>query len=164
MGSGKSSAGRMLAERCGFQFIDLDAEVEAEQRRTIAQIFSESGEDEFRRIESETLQRVLGRSKQYSNRFVLALGGGTLIQKTNQEALRTLPLETIFLHAEPHELWERCVDFVDAASRPLLKDFQFFKKLYAERLPLYEQAKWQVDTTGRPIPEVVTEIVARLGL
>ena len=72
MGAGKSTIGRILASRVGWDFLDLDAHLEARTRATIPQLFERHGEAHFRRLESSALASALGQ-----NHTVLALGGGT---------------------------------------------------------------------------------------
>ena len=75
MGSGKTTIGRHLADELGWSFADLDADIEAEQGTTIAQIFDTRGEDEFRRIETAAIQKRV-RMIEKGRPMVLALGGG----------------------------------------------------------------------------------------
>ena len=79
MGSGKSTIGRLLAERIGWHFVDLDAEIEAAQSMSILEIFETRGEAEFRRFERETLRQHV-RAIECGRPAVLALGGGAIVQ------------------------------------------------------------------------------------
>ena len=78
MGSGKSTVGRMLADQIGWRFADIDDDVEAAAKTSITELFTERGEEEFRRFESEAIrQRV--RRIQSGHPMVLALGGGAFL-------------------------------------------------------------------------------------
>ena len=74
MGCGKSSIGKILSEKLGFKFIDLDTWIEKHEGRSVRRIFTENGEAEFRRIETAALGEVI----EEEGDIVLALGGGTL--------------------------------------------------------------------------------------
>ena len=81
MGSGKSTAGRLLAQRVAWKFVDLDVLIEQEENTTIAEIFQHRGEAAFRRKEHEVLRRLVEEAQrgtgQASAGRVIALGGGT---------------------------------------------------------------------------------------
>src|SRR5579863_841580 len=82
MGTGKTTIGKMLADQLGWEFVDLDAAIEAAENDTIAHIFETRGEAEFRRIESEMLKKVV-RGIERIVPTVIALGGGTYAQEEN---------------------------------------------------------------------------------
>jgi shikimate kinase len=82
MGSGKSSVGKALARHLGWPFMDLDDLIEQQEGRTVAEIFAEAGETEFRRIERIALKELLKRS---AVAHVVALGGGAYAQNDNAE-------------------------------------------------------------------------------
>jgi len=153
MGAGKTSVGREVARRLSSKFIDLDAVIEARTGRSVSDIFSTNGETAFRRLEQEALRETLARE---SEAYVLAIGGGAFVQPEIAETLAKTP--TVFLEAPAEELYRRCVDSLDAGIRPLLQDLTSFKKLYAERVPLYRRARWTVNTSGRTVEEVAAEI------
>jgi len=73
MGSGKSTVGRILADKLGSGFVDMDEEIEQSQGQTISQIFSTLGESQFRKIETATIKRLLSTKKP----LVISTGGGT---------------------------------------------------------------------------------------
>src|SRR5881227_2738475 len=81
MGAGKTSVGRALGERLNWIFEDLDDRIERRERRTIAQIFRESGESAFRRAEHSALQEVLEGIQNQAR--IVALGGGAYVQSNN---------------------------------------------------------------------------------
>jgi shikimate kinase len=105
MGSGKTTIGALLAERLGWKFLDLDVEIERRAGRRVPQIFAESGEAQFRRMEASALASVLGR-----RRLVLALGGGAPEELGNRLLLEQTPHTAVIYLAAPFAtLVERCV-------------------------------------------------------
>jgi shikimate kinase len=166
MGSGKSTVGRMLASQLAWHFVDLDAEIERESGLPISQIFAQKGETVFREIEHECLARVLGSASARNTRLILALGGGTFAQPRNAALIREIEghqrgagSAVIWLDCATEELLQRCVLMGD---RPLFRDEASFRKLYAERLPYYQQADYRVESGGEPV-RVVEQILA-LGI
>lgn len=113
MGSGKSSMGTRLAEKLGLSFIDMDHHIEEKYRKTVAQIFEELGQDEFRKIEQECLHEVA----EFEN-CVIATGGGAPCFFDNMEYMNKLGL-TIYLKLSPEQLAER-LENSRAGKRPLI--------------------------------------------
>ena len=158
MASGKTTVGRELARRLGWNFVDLDARIEERERQTIPEIFRERGEPGFRLAESSALSDLLTDSLPTGR--VVALGGGAFVQERNRELLRQWP--TVFLEAPASELWQRSL--TDGVERPLRGDAAQFAGLYAERLPFYRQANLVVETTGKPVASICVEIEDALKL
>src|SRR5271169_2079149 len=101
MGSGKNTVGQELARRLSWDFVDLDARIEAREGQTIPEIFRVHGEPAFRSAETNAL-RDLARS--LARDSVVALGGGAFVQETNRELLRAW--RSVFLDAPVSELWQ----------------------------------------------------------
>jgi shikimate kinase len=151
MGAGKSTVGRLLAERWAVAFRDTDDDVEATDGRTISDIFVESGEEHFR-----TLERAAVVSALTEHAGVLAVGGGAVMADHTRAALAGH--RVVFLR----------VGLADAAdrvglgvSRPLLLGNVrgTMKALLDERTPVYESvASVVVDTDGRT-PDEVADLV-----
>jgi len=158
MGSGKTSVGAELARLLRYGFTDLDRQVETHLGKSVARIFAEDGEQRFRLAEHEMLQATLA----LPGCRVIALGGRAYIRPDVVATLSATEATVIFLDAPVEELYRRCVDSLDAGVRPLLKDLTSFKKLYAERRPLYQRSAWHVDTSGRSVGEIATEIAAKV--
>jgi shikimate kinase len=158
MAAGKSSVGKELARRLGWDFIDLDARIEFRERQTVPELFRDRGEPGFRLAETSALRDLLSESQQRSR--VVALGGGAFVQERNRELLRPWP--SVFLEAPASELWQRSL--TDGVERPLRGDPQEFAQLYAERLPFYRQANVVVQTTGKPLASICIEIEGALQL
>jgi shikimate kinase len=161
MGSGKSTAGKLLAQRVAWKFIDLDALIEQEEACSISDIFAHRGEAAFRRREHEILRRLveesLRQSRQPGTGRVIALGGGTFAQQANFELLQRAGAVTVWVECPLEELLMRCALM---QNRPLFRDEASFRRLYEERLPYYRQATYSV-RSGRSEPaDVVQQILA----
>jgi shikimate kinase len=154
-GSGKSTVGALLAERLGVPFIDVDAVIEAEAGKPIADIFAEDGEPAFRAVEEATTRRLL------SKPGVLSLGGGAILSATTRDALRGQ--RVIWLQVGIAAAMKR-VGL--ATARPLLLGNVRGRliALLNERIPLYAQVATDVvDTDDLSAAEVVESIVASVG-
>jgi shikimate kinase len=162
MGAGKSSVGRALSEQVGWGFEDLDERIERFEKRKVAEIFRKSGEAAFRKAEHAALKELLAEVESGEKKIV-ALGGGAFAQGKNTEILAKAGVVTIFLDAEPEELWKRCRG-QENVERPLLGSLTGFRELYAARRPDYLKARLRQATTGKTIAEVVEELMDVLGL
>lgn len=154
MGAGKSTVGRLLSERLGWRFVDLDRQVEARANKTVAEIFRTLGEPAFREMETEALRRLL-QAMSDGDPTVIALGGGAFAQSANAEMLERIAAHVVFLDAPPDELRRR---IGEDGRRPLLTDAERFRQLYEERRLHYRRAKHRVQTEGKTISEVAREI------
>jgi shikimate kinase len=153
MGVGKSTIGALLAERLHWPFIDLDATIEAGRGTTIREIFENAGEAFFREIERAALVEA---SK--TEPAVIALGGGTFVQKANLESIQEWGGTTIWLDCPLEELRRRCEGKND---RPLFRDPGSFAQLLEQRIPFYRQADYRISTEGVR-PEDVVESILQL--
>lgn len=162
MGSGKTTAGRELARRRGWEFIDLDQTIEQTAARTIDAIFREQGEAAFRQHETAALQNLL-HSKESQGFQVIALGGGAFVQPANRTLIDSVRAEVIFLDAPVDELLRRCRAQSEVV-RPLLQNESRFRRLYDERRPHYQTARIKIDTHQRTVNDVVDEIEQSLEL
>ena len=143
-GCGKSTVGRVLAEKLGRQFVDADQVLVQNAGRTIPEIFAADGEAEFRTLETETLES-LGRQ----SALVIATGGGCVTQPRNYPLLRQNG--TIIL-------LNRDVERLPTDGRPL-SQANPLDVLYESRRPLYEAfADHQVDSNGNP-DDTVEQII-----
>jgi shikimate kinase len=159
MGAGKTTVGRLVADKLGWEFTDLDDRVIEREGRSIAEIFRDSGEAYFRRVETECLRDLLrGRLR----RIIIALGGGAIVQQENAAIVRDSGLPVVFLDASPEVLLERCAP--ESATRPLLADENQFRQLYETRRERYMSAGVRIETASLSPAMVAEEIVRRLDL
>jgi shikimate kinase len=158
MGSGKSTVGQELARRLGWQFVDMDVEIEARQQQSIPEIFRSLGESGFREAETATLRDFLSNLAKQDT--IVSLGGGAFAQESNRPLLCGWP--TVFLDAPVEELWKRCQQ--DGVERPLRRDLEQFCRLHKQRLPFYREASLTVETSGKKLLSICSEIENALRL
>lgn len=155
MGSGKSTVGKLVADRTGREFIDLDAMIEKRAGKKIVDIFEEAGEEGFRDLETETLEDVAS-----ATHAVIATGGGVVIRPENRRILQDLGI-VVWLDAPPEELLRR---IGDDESRPMLhgqNPLKRLERLLSDRRGFYADASHiHLDTTELT-PD---EIADRVGL
>jgi len=165
MGAGKSSVGRVLGQQLNWVFEDLDDRIELREGRTVAEIFRDSGETEFRCAEHLALKHVLDELRGGGVRIV-ALGGGAFVQENNATLLSASGVPTVFLDAPVEELWQRCSKQASeaGAERPLLRSQQQFRELHEARRRGYIKASITIQTGSRTVDAVAAEIAKTLGL
>lgn len=143
MGCGKTTAGKELAKKLGYKFIDVDNLIEAAQGVTIAQIFEMQGEDAFRKIEQEMLATTFELSD-----AIIATGGGAPCFYNNMEDINNNGL-SIYIEMSPKALISRLKGGL--LERPLLKGksneelLDFVSIALEYRSPFYEQSIETVD-------------------
>ena len=155
--TGKTSAGRHLAERMGLPFYDTDELVERQTQRTIRQIVAEQGWHAFRDAETTAIRELSG-----ADHSVIALGGGAVLDVRNVELLKGNGL-FVWLFAAPETIAARMEkDSAGGAERPSLTDKTSVSEMnviMAEREPLYRRlADLVVDTTRIETNQVVEAI------
>jgi shikimate kinase len=160
MGAGKTAVGRVLSERLGWQFHDLDQAIELRAEQTIAQIFQGAGETAFRKLEHEAIRELLADRRSLGK--VVALGGGAFAQAENASLLKQSGFSVVFLDAPLDELWRRCQE--QSIPRPLCQDREQFRDLYQVRRPHYMAAALHVDTLNKSVEKVAGEIANALAL
>lgn len=159
MASGKTTFGKALAGKTGWNFIDLDEEIEKQEGRRITAIMAEEGEPFFRRLESKLLKRTASLEN-----TVIACGGGTPCQGDNMEFM-TLHGMTLWLVASPDKLVERILEagesrpIVAGKSREDLKDFVTSHLL--KRQPYYCRAMWRHSSENLETPEEIEASVEK---
>ena len=156
-GAGKTVVGRLLAQRLGFRFLDLDSEVEHLAGCSIADLFSREGERAFRDLEEKVT-----RSATVDSETVVSTGGGWMERPELREmwpgAVR------VWLRVEPESAVSRLAQ--ERSTRPLLAgpDPELaLRRLLAERLAAYEMAEIAVRTDGLAPEAVVVAIQETLA-
>lgn len=139
MGSGKTHWGKLLGQKLGLRFFDLDEEVIKATGKTINEIFQSDGEEYFRLKERDVLQQLT----EAHTSFVLSCGGGSPCYFNNIDYMNQAGT-TVWLNTSLQVLFERLLK--ERNQRPLLKDLSdeqlkgFIAKKFADRRMYYEQA------------------------
>ena len=156
MGSGKTTLGRSLAEAYSRTFVDIDAYIEREQKKSICEIFSEEGEDSFRAYERNAIRLVSKKSG-----LIIALGGGA-ISEHNVRLLKENGI-ILFLHITPETAYER---LKADDSRPLLSGGAKLSKIcriLAHRQTQYEKcADLMLDVSSHSKEELLIQALKLL--
>lgn len=157
MGAGKSTVGRLVAERLGRPFADTDAVIEHREGLTVSALFEERGEEGFRLAEHAALEWLASQEP-----HVIATGGGVVLRPDNQSLMKRTGT-VVYLSVTPEEALAR---LGDASDRPLLAGggLGAARSILEARLLLYRAtADHVVETTGRTPTEVAEAVVAALG-
>jgi shikimate kinase len=156
MGAGKTTVGRLLAQRWDVPFRDTDDDVEQAEGRTVSEIFVDDGEEHFRALERAAVARAVA-----EHPGVLAVGGGAVMAEETRAVLDGQ--RVVFLRVGLADAAERVGLGV---SRPLLLGNVrgTMKALLDERTPIYESvAAVVVDTDGRTPEQVADAVVEALS-
>ena len=159
MGAGKSTIGKLLAQRIGYRFFDTDHLVVRGFGKPVSRIFEENGEEAFRKAEMLVLKALAGR-----NRVVISTGGGTLVRDETYNLARGTGM-LIYLRAPVGDLYERVI--FSPKDRPRVDvpdDETLFHQRFEERRQYYERSDITVDTINRKPDDVVREIMAGLSV
>ena len=168
-GSGKSTVGRLLAQRLSVPFLDSDTLIEAACGERIPSIFAHQGEAYFRVCESDVLANAV---HTYKDGAVIATGGGAVVRKENRVLMAEHGIR-IWLQTEPHVALERLhaqhvaafAQDIVPETRPLLTNsnpLTALQALAATRFPFYEEAELVCNTVGKTEEQVAQEVIAML--
>lgn len=165
MGCGKSSVGKALAGRLGWEFTDLDEYIIHKKGMSIPEIFEQEGEEAFRAVEAECLRDVVVMHQIAGGDAVLALGGGTMCI-TSVRGLILNQTECFWLKASLQNCLKRIG--LDTTSRPILKmsvtEAPSVEELFAERERIYSLAPHYINTDNSKEDDVVDIIRREYGL
>lgn len=150
MGSGKTTIGRLLAEKWGIPAVDTDQFIEKQRNKTIREIFEVEGESQFREYEQHYLKLLPTEDS------IITTGGGIILNKENQKWMKDNGI-VIYLHCDPDEILKR---LEQDTTRPLLdgdKQANVYS-IYLDRIALYKDAHHIIDTTDKTPNQIVAEI------
>lgn len=156
MGAGKSAVGRALAKKTGMKLVDTDELVEKKTGMKIADIFKKFGEEHFRALEKQVVEKV----SELEN-HVIVTGGGVVLKKENMENLRRKGV-IVYLHAKPDAIYERVKH---ETHRPLLQvenPMKKIKEMLEHRAQFYANNDFMVDTSELTTEEAAEEILKKL--
>ncbi len=158
MGTGKTSVGKLVAEQLHFDYLDTDEMIQSATGKTIAEIFKNEGEKNFRELEEKVVEEISVRTK-----TVVSTGGGLPVNPNNLATLKSHAL-VVCLWASPEKIWERVKN---QSHRPLLHDEnpqQKIRELLAAREPFYKKADVLLNTELRSLREVAQQVVHQFRL
>ncbi len=155
MGAGKTSVGIRLAELLGWQFVDLDQEIERREGKPIRVIFESRGEAFFRALERAELERV-----SIMGNTVIALGGGAYCQDENRRIVEATGI-SVWLDVPLETIYARCAG---DGTRPLFASLSEMERLLLARRPHYEKSQVCIEAGDRSVEAIAREIVGLLRL
>jgi XRE family transcriptional regulator, aerobic/anaerobic benzoate catabolism transcriptional regulator len=154
-GAGKSTLGKILAKKIGWNFVELNKEIEAQNGLSIAEIIALYGQEGFRRMEQSALNQLLARNEP----MVLATGGGIVSEPLTFDLILS-SFYTIWLKAEPEEHMGRVRKQGDL--RPMADDrsaMAELRNILVSREPLYARASATVDTAGLSVDAAAARLI-----
>lgn len=163
MGSGKTTAGKILAGKLGWNFFDLDRIIELSENRSISDIFETDGERYFRDVETKIILKTVKDNKN----CIFACGGGAVLRKENMRSLRK-KCHIVYLAVSPEEAAAR---LNGSGERPLIRGRDRKKNisdLLKKRLPAYERYAEIIidseDLTPEETADKILDIINERGL
>ena len=156
MGCGKSHTGPKLAQLLNYKYIDLDLLIEKSAKKTINQIFRDSGEEEFRELETKCLKETIKIPS-----LVISTGGGIVTTPQNWGILRQGII--IWLDVDKNIILKRLKD--DIENRPLLQEGNLnilYNNILESRKNLYSQADLKIEINNENVEEVSEKIIYAL--
>ena len=154
MGAGKSTVARAMKKHYGMRLIEMDEQIEYQEKMSVPKIFEVHGEPYFRKLETDLLE---GLSSQENT--VVSCGGGVPMRVCNVEAMRKSG-KVIYLSTSPQQIYERVKT---SHNRPLLEgnmNVEYISDLLSQRLPKYmEAADAVVSTDGKRVEDICKEII-----
>lgn len=155
MGSGKTTVGKLIAEKTGMTLLDMDSIIADRAGKSINEIFADEGETHFR-----TLERSLTQELAATEGNIISTGGGIVLNPQNITDFEKTGL-VVCLLVDAETVLDRVKH---DSSRPLLagdKEAQIIQ-LLESRKTLYESIIHQIDTSGRPSPEPTAQEIIDL--
>ena len=154
-GCGKTTVGKMLAERMGKEFVDTDQLIEVDAKASIAEIFSLHGEETFRDMETFVLQKLADSE----NHKIVSCGGGMPLRAGNNTMMHASGT-IVYIERDVKNI----LACIDTGTRPLINaDASNVLQLYEKRRPVYEKTADIKVSNNQSIVETVNEILFQLG-
>ncbi len=153
MGTGKTSAGKLLAKKLRMQYVDTDKVIEKKAGMRVPEIFSNFGEPYFRELEAKAVKEVSEKNNQ-----VISCGGGVVLREENTRNLKRRG-PVVCLTASPETIYAR---IKHETHRPLLNvpdPEKRIRELLEMRAPFYAKADYVIDTTELSVEQVVEKII-----
>lgn len=154
-GAGKSTLGRLLAKKIGWNFVELNKEIERQNGLSVAEIIALYGQEGFRRMEQAALNHLLAQNEP----IVLATGGGIVSEPLTFDLILS-SFHTVWLKAEPEEHMNRVRSQGDL--RPMADDrsaMQELRTILLSREPLYARATTHVDTARLSVDQAANRLI-----
>lgn len=159
MGTGKSTVSRALKKHLGWDEVDIDAVIEKQQKKSIANIFAEYGEEYFRNLETDCLKQMCEQRAS-----IISCGGGAVLRDENVDIMKKSGV-IVLLTATPETVFSRVKH---SKNRPILNgnmNIPYIAQLMERRRALYESASQvTVKTDGKTPAEIVAEICGVIEL
>ena len=156
MGAGKTTVAKILAKKLNIKSIDIDSLIEQNEGEKISEIFSEKGEEYFRKIEKNTIDNIFTREN-----LVISLGGGALENNETREFLLTNST-VIYLQTSPEIIFER---IKSNTERPLLcgnMSVEKISEILEKREKNYQTATYKITTDNKTPDQIAEEIIGVL--
>jgi len=160
MGAGKSTIGPILANTLGWNYYDLDKEIEKAKGKKITEVFKLEGETSFREFESTLLRKLIEK-----DRLIISLGGGTMTNEENLELIKRTG-KVFYLKASPEAIYKRLKFKRDRPSLFIDGNFpsskeklaEVIEKLLREREKFYLLSDYIIPTDNIPVGKTVDKI------
>jgi shikimate kinase len=158
MGSGKSTVGKLLSKLSGFEFIDMDKEIEIKDDATVRDIFIKRGEHHFRNLESKLLDSLVQKEN-----IIVSCGGGIIHDSLNVEVLKASSC-AIFLEGDINTLFKRVKEdsnrpFAFLEENSEQERFNKFSSLYEKRKEAYLEASFAVVNIDNKDPDQIAKLI-----
>ena len=158
MGTGKTSVGRVLAEKLGLDVVDTDDVIVAKEGISINEIFAKHGEEYFRQVEARVVAELAE-----GEPVIISCGGGVPLREENRRIIKENGI-SVLLTASAETIYQR---IKNDDQRPLLKDnmtVEHIQDMLDKRIAAYEEAsKIVVDTENKSVDDICQEIIKRFS-